>query len=66
MKWLSISTIAVTLILVATNLVGAHRPGASYAAGKSLQIAQVAAGVPELPMEEFEDLSLVFSRTVKH
>jgi hypothetical protein len=68
MKRLMISAFAaIALFAAATTLLRSHTPAVGRAAGfsdaMSLQQLHRAPGVNELPTEDFEDHSLVFSRT---
>ena len=68
MKHLMISAVAaVVLFAAATTLLRSHTPatgrGAGFSDAMSLQQLHRAPGVNELPTEDFEDHSLVFSRT---
>jgi hypothetical protein len=68
MKRLMISAFAaIALFAAATTMLRSHTPATSRAAGSSdamaLQQLHSAAGVNKLPIEEFEDQSLVFSKT---
>jgi hypothetical protein len=71
MKRLLISGfVAVALLAVATTLrshsiISAERPTVTTGAALSKK-SPAAAGVTRLPIEEFEDMSLVFSTPVKH
>jgi len=67
MTRLIISTFAaVALIAAATTVLRSHSPLAVRAAGMpSLQEFHSAAGVNKLPIEEFEDMSLVYSTAAK-
>ena len=71
MKLLIISGFAaVALLAAATTLLPSRSPAtsrASLTAGMmSLQEVYAAAGVNKLPIEEFEDQSLVYSTTTRH
>jgi hypothetical protein len=63
MKQLMISAFAaVALIAVATTILRSHSPSAVSAAGMtSVQEPHIAAGPNKLPIEDFEDMSLVHS-----
>lgn len=67
MTRLIISTFAaVFLIAGATTVLRSHSPLAVGAAGTtSLQERHSAAGVNKLPIEDFEDMSLVYSTATK-
>jgi hypothetical protein len=67
MKRLMISAFAaVALIAAATTVLRLHSPSAVSAAGMmSLQEPHIAAGVNKLPIEDFEDMSLVYSTATK-
>jgi hypothetical protein len=67
MKRLMISAFAaVALIAAATTVLRSHSPSAVRAAGMvSLQDPHTAAAVNKLPIEDFEDMSLVYSTTTK-
>jgi hypothetical protein len=57
---------SVCLIAAATTVLRSHSPLAVRAAGMtSLQERHSAAGVNKLPIEEFEDMSLVYSTATK-
>jgi len=71
MKRLMISAFAaVVLLAAATTMLPSRSPAtsrASVTAGMmSLQEVYAAAGVNKLPIEEFEDQSLVYSTTTRH
>jgi hypothetical protein len=68
MKRLMISAFAaIALFAAATTVLRSHTPATGSAAGfsdtMSLQQLHSAPGVNKLPTEDFEDHSLVFSRT---
>ena len=68
MKRLMISALAaITLFAAATTMLRSHTPPTGRADGfsdaMSLQQLHSAPGVNQLPIEDFEDHSLVFSRT---
>ncbi len=68
MKRLMISALAaIALFAAATTMLRSHTPAPDRAAGfsdaMSLQEMHSASRVNKLPIEEFEDRSLVFSRT---
>jgi hypothetical protein len=68
MKRLIISAFAaIALFAAATTMLRSHTPAAGRAAGSSdamsVQQLHSAPGVNKLPIEEFDDQSLVFSRT---
>jgi hypothetical protein len=68
MKRLIISALAaVVLFAAATTMLRSHTPAAGrvggFADAMSLQELHMAPGVNKLPIEEFEDLSLVYPRT---
>jgi hypothetical protein len=67
MKRLMISTFAaVALIAAATTVLRSRSPSTDRAAAMmSLQELYAAAGVNKLPIEEFEDMSLVYSTATK-
>jgi hypothetical protein len=67
MKRLMISAFAaVALIAAATTVLRSRSPSTDRAAGMmSLQELHAAAGLNELPIEDFEDMSLVYSTTAK-
>ena len=57
---------SVFLIAAATTVPRAHSPSAVHAAGMpSLQDLNAAAGVNKLPIQDFEDMSLVYSTATK-
>jgi hypothetical protein len=67
MKRLMISVFAaIALFAAATTMLRSHTPPAGrageFADAMSLQQLHTAPGVSKLPIEEFEDQSLVFSR----
>ena len=71
MKRLMISAFAAVAVLAAaTTMLPSRSPAANRAsvtAGMmSLQELHAAAGVNKLPIEEFEDQSLVYSATTRH
>ena len=71
MKRLMISAFAaVALLAAATTMLPSRSPAtsrASVTAGMmSLQELHAATGVNKLPIEEFEDQSLVYSTTTRH
>jgi hypothetical protein len=70
MKRLMISAVAVVALLVAASTVlRSHSSATGFAAGTagmmSVQELHAAAGVNKLPIEEFEDQSLVYSAAPK-
>ena len=70
MKRLIISGLAaVALLAAATTMLRSHSPSTDRAAGAvdvtSLQQSRIAAGVNKLPVENFEDMSLVYSTAAK-
>jgi hypothetical protein len=71
MKRLMISSFAaVALLAAATTMLRSHSPSTDRPVGTagmpSLRELQSAAGVNKLPIEEFEDQSLVYSTVTKH
>jgi LPS O-antigen subunit length determinant protein (WzzB/FepE family) len=71
MKLLMISAFAaVALFAAASTMLRSHSPSTDRLVGKpnmpSLQELQSTADVNKLPVEEFEDQSLVYSRVPKH
>jgi hypothetical protein len=56
---------AIALFAAATTMLRSHTPVASHAAGSAGSMSSQAAApdVNKLPTEEFEDQSLVYSRT---
>ena len=67
MKRLIISGLAaVALLAAATTMLRSHSPSTDHTVGAvgktSLQEPHTAAGVNKLPIEDFEDMSLVYSR----
>ena len=56
---------AVALLAAATTMLRSHTPVTSHAAGSADLVSSLAAAsdVNKLPTEEYEDQSLVFSRT---
>jgi hypothetical protein len=67
MKRLIISAFAaVALIAAATTVLLSHTPSAVRAGGMmSSQESHTAAGASKLPIEDFEDMSLVYSTATK-
>ena len=70
MKRLLISAFAVVAMLAAaTTVLQSHSPAMKVAAGPAgmmpVQVLLGAAGLKQLPIEEFEDQSLVFSTAPK-
>ena len=70
MKRLMISAFAVVALLVAATTVwSSHSPATGFSAATagmmSVQELHAAAGVNKLPIEEFEDQSLVYSTAPK-
>ena len=67
MKWLMISAFAVVaLIAAAASVPQPHSPSAAPAAVlMSLQEPNTKADINKLPIEDFEDMSLVFSTAPK-
>ncbi len=69
-RWMISAFAAIALLAAATTMLQSHSPAtnrASVTAGMmSLQELHAAAGVNKLPIEEFEDQSLVYSTTTKH
>ena len=68
MKRLMIAAFAVVaLIAAATTMLWSHstKPSAATAAMPALQELHTAAGVNKLPIEEFEDQSLVYPTVTK-
>ena len=59
---------AVALLVAATTMLRSHTPAADRAAGSSgmssLQELQTAPDAKKLPVEDFDDQALVFSRTM--
>ena len=71
MKRLLISAFAVVALLAAaTTALRSHSPVVNFSAGTagmmSVQELHAAANVKKLPVEEFDDQSLVFSAAPKH
>ena len=66
MKRLMISAFAAIALFAATTMLRSHTPATGRAAGfsdaMSLQQLHSAPGVNTLPVEEFDDQSLVFSK----
>jgi hypothetical protein len=56
---------AVALFAAATTMLRSHTPAISHAAGSADLVSSLAAAsdINKLPTEEYEDQSLVFSRT---
>ena len=70
MKRLMISGFAaVALFAAATTMLWSHTPSTGRSVGSAgmgtLQEPHTAAGVNKLPIEDFEDMSLVYSTTTK-
>lgn len=70
MKRLMISAFAaVALLAAATTMLRSHTPSVDrpvgYSGSMSLQELQTAAAVNKLPIEEFEDQSLVYSKATR-
>jgi hypothetical protein len=69
MKRLLISGFVVVALLAATTILWSHSPATDlpFAASdmSSLQKSRTAAGANTLPVEEFEDMSVVFSTAPK-
>jgi hypothetical protein len=70
MKRLMISGLAaVALLAAATTMLRSHSPSTDRPFGAadmaSLQQSRIAAGADKLPIENFEDMSLVFSTVAK-
>ena len=70
MKRLMISGLAaVALLAAATTMLRSHAPSTDRPAGAadvtSLQQSRIAAGASTLPVENFEDMSLVYSTAAK-
>jgi hypothetical protein len=71
MKRLLISAFAVVALLVAaTTVLRSHSSATRFSAGTagmmSVQELHAAAGLKKLPIEDFEDQSLVYSAAPKH
>jgi hypothetical protein len=68
MKLLMISAFAaISLLAAATTILRSHSRSADHLVGMpSLQEFQSATDVNKLPVEEFEDQSLVYSNKTKH
>jgi len=71
MKRLMISGLAaVALLAAATTMLRSHSPSTDRPVGAadmaSLQKSRIATGSNQLPIEHFEDMSLVFSTAAKH
>jgi hypothetical protein len=67
MKRLIISGLAaVALLAAATTMLWSHSHSTDRAIGASLQKSRIATGSNQLPIEHFEDMSLVFSTAAKH
>ena len=66
MKRLMISGLAaVALLAAATTMLRSHSPSTDRPAAASLQQSGIAAGASTLPVENFEDMSLVYSTAAK-
>lgn len=58
---------AIVLLAVATSMLWSHSASTHHSvAAASMMSAQATAGVNKLPIEEFEDMSLVYSTAPKH
>jgi hypothetical protein len=68
MKLLMISGFAaVALLAAATTMLRSHSPSTKYPlATGDMKAPQAVADVNKLPIEEFEDMSLVYSTVPKH
>ena len=71
MKRLMISAFAaIALFAAATTMLRSHSSATNFSVGPagmmSVQELGAAAGLNKLPIEEFEDLSLVYSTAPKH
>jgi hypothetical protein len=68
MKRLLISGFAaITLFAAAANMLRSHSASADHSvAAADIMSLQTASGVNKLPVEEFEDMSLIYSRAPKH
>jgi hypothetical protein len=69
MKRLLISGCVVVALLAVATTLRSHSPWdlSAFITGSALaKKSQVIAGVSKLPVEEFEDMSLVFSTPTKH
>ena len=69
MKRLLISGCVVVALLAVATTLRSHSPWdlSTFTTGSaSAKKSQVVAGLSKLPVEEFEDMSLVFSKPTKH
>jgi hypothetical protein len=69
MKRLLISGCVVVALLAVATTLRSHSPwdlSTSTTGSASAKKSQVVAGLSKLPVEEFEDMSLVFSTPTKH
>jgi hypothetical protein len=53
---------AIALLAAATTMLRSHSPSSDRPAGMTLQELRAAAGANKLPVENFEDMSLVYSK----
>ena len=69
-RLLNSALVVVALLIAATAMVRSHSPATNFSVGTagmmSVQEIGAAAGLNKLPIEEFEDQSLVFSTAPKH
>ncbi|HEV7880606.1 MAG TPA: hypothetical protein VGP39_21355 [Bradyrhizobium sp.] len=69
-RLLNSALVVVALLIAATAMVRSHSSATNFSAGTagmmSLHELGAAAGLNKLPIEEFEDLSLVYSSAPKH
>ncbi len=69
-RLLNSALVVVALLIAATAVFRSHSSATSFAAGPagmmSVQEIGAAAGLNKLPIEDFEDHSLVFSAAPKH
>jgi hypothetical protein len=67
---LNSALVVVALLIAATAVLRSHSSATSFSVGPaglmSVQELGAAAGLSKLPIEEFEDLSLVYSTAPKH
>ena len=69
-RLLNSALVVVALLIAATAVMGSHPAATNFSVATagmmSLQEIGAAAGLNKLPIEEFEDQSLVFSAAPKH
>jgi hypothetical protein len=69
-RLLNSALVVVALLIAATAVLRSHSSATSFSVGPaglmSVQELGAAAGLSKLPIEEFEDMSLVYSTAPKH